>query len=310
LLELSSYQLELSFSITYDIAVLVNISPDHLDRHGGMDGYIAAKRNIFRRQTRPRTAVVGVDDPESRKMRDALVAADDQNVIAVSSGRKLDRGVYVVDGILHDAIHGDAVKAVDLRPVMTLPGAHNWQNAAAAYATARAVGLSPNKIAGGIATYPGLPHRQERVAEVGGVLFVNDSKATNADAAAKALSCYDAIYWIAGGRLKQGGIAGLTEYFSRLRRVYLIGEATSEFARTLDGKAEFVKCGDLATAAAKAYADARADAAPGAVVLLSPACASFDQFADFEARGAMFRRLVQSIAAADESPAKRAGGAA
>ena len=309
-LELSSYQLELSFSITYDIAILVNISPDHLDRHGGMDGYIAAKRNIFRRQTRPRTAVAGVDDPESRKLRDALVAADEQNVIAVSSGRRLERGAYALDGVLHDAIHGDAVKVIDLRPVTTLPGAHNWQNAAAAYAAARAVGLSPDKIAGGIATYPGLPHRQERVADVDGIAFVNDSKATNADAVAKALACYDVIYWIAGGRPKHGGIAGLSEYFPRLRRAYLIGEATDEFARTLEGKAEFVKCGDLAAAVAKAHADARDDATRGAVVLLSPACASFDQFVDYEARGDAFRRLVQSIAATENGRARRVGGAA
>lgn len=309
-LELSSYQLELSFSITYDIAVLVNISPDHLDRHGGMDGYIAAKRNIFRRQTRPRTAVVGVDDAESRKLRDALVAADGQNVIAVSSGRRLQRGVYALDGVLYDAIHGDAVKVIDLRPVTTLPGAHNWQNAAAAYAAARAVGLSSNNIAGGIATYPGLPHRQERVAEIDDIVFVNDSKATNADAAAKALACYDVIYWIAGGRAKHGGIASLSEYFPRVRRAYLIGEATEEFARTLEGKAGYVRCGDLATAIAKAHADAQSDAERGAVVLLSPACASFDQFADYEARGDMFRRLVRSIAATEDGRAKRLGGAA
>lgn len=309
-LELSSYQLELSFSITYDVAVLVNISPDHLDRHGGMDGYIAAKRNIFRRQTRPRTAIVGVDDPESRKLRDALVAADEQNVIAVSSGRRLERGVFALDGVLHDAIYGDAVKVIDLRPVTTLPGAHNWQNAAAAYAVARAVGLSPNGIAGGIATYPGLPHRQERVADIGGIGFVNDSKATNADAAAKALACYDVIYWIAGGRPKHGGIASLSEYFARIRRAYLIGEAADEFAGTLDGKAEFVKCGDLATAVAAASADAQADGARGGVVLLSPACASFDQFADYEARGDMFRRLVRSIAATEKGSIRRVGGAA
>jgi UDP-N-acetylmuramoylalanine--D-glutamate ligase len=310
-LEMSSYQLELTFSITFDVAVLLNVSPDHLDRHGGMDGYVAAKRRIFNRQTAPRTAVIGVDDRWCVDIHRALVEGADQVVVPISTTRRLPQGVFVVDGRLYDAMAADVIEAVDLRPIATLPGAHNWQNAAAAYAAARAINVDRAKIAAAMATYPGLPHRQELVAEIDGVRFVNDSKATNADAAAKALACYDAIYWIAGGRAKQGGIEPLVPLFPRLRRAYLIGEAAAEFARTLDGRADYLPCGDLATAVRAAFADARAAANPGAVVLLSPACASFDQFADFEARGAAFRELVTSLVAQRQPSVRgRAGGSA
>ena len=303
-LELSSYQLELTFSITFDIAVLINISPDHLDRHGGMDGYVAAKRNIFRRQTRPRTAIIGVDDAWCRKIHAELAKADDQIIIPISSGRRLERGVYAIDGRLFDAIDSELIEAIDLRPIATLPGAHNWQNAAAAYAAARALGVERGTISAAMATYPGLPHRQELIAEIDRIRFINDSKATNADAAAKALGCYEAIYWIAGGRPKEGGIRDLAPFFPRIRRAYLIGEAANDFAATLADDVTHTLSGDLANAVRAAFGDARSERVPGAVVLLSPACASFDQFSDFEARGETFRRLVRSLAK-DEA----AGGA-
>ncbi len=306
-LELSSYQLELTYSITFDIAVLINISPDHLDRHGGMDGYVAAKRNIFRRQTRPRAAIIGVDDEWCRKIHAELAKADDQIIIPISSGRRLERGVYAIDGRLWDAIGAERIEAVDLRAIATLPGAHNWQNAAAAYAAARALGLERAAISVAIATYPGLPHRQELVAEIAGIRFINDSKATNADAAAKALGCYEAIYWIAGGRPKEGGIRALAPFFPRIRRAYLIGEAANDFAATLAGNVPSVLSGDLANAVRAAFDDARSDGVPGAVVLLSPACASFDQFTDFEARGETFRRLVHSLAEGGAPGERRAG---
>ncbi|MBI3452685.1 MAG: UDP-N-acetylmuramoyl-L-alanine--D-glutamate ligase [Rhodospirillales bacterium] len=304
-LEMSSYQLEITISITFDVAILLNVTPDHLDRHGGMDGYVAAKRRIFHRQTRPRAAVIGVDDDICRRIHDDLVRADDQIVIPISAGRRLERGVYVVDGELFDAIDGRATRAIDLRPVATLPGAHNWQNAAAAYAAARVLGVAPDAIAAAMASYPGLPHRQEIVARAGGVAFVNDSKATNADATAKALACYDAIYWIAGGRAKEGGIASLAPFFPRIRRAYLIGEAAAAFAATLDGCVPYTRSGDLARATAAAHADAVREDTPGAVVLLSPACASFDQFANFEARGDAFRALALALDGA--APAARPG---
>jgi UDP-N-acetylmuramoylalanine--D-glutamate ligase len=309
-LEMSSYQLEITVSITFDIAVLINISPDHLDRHGGMDGYVAAKRRIFHRQTKPRTAVIGVDDDYCRAIHADLVAKGDQVVIPISSGRAVEGGVYVIDGILYDAIDGKAKRVADLRPVPTLPGAHNWQNAAAAYAVARAAAVAPDVIAAALATYPGLAHRQELIATVNGVSFINDSKGTNADATAKALVCYDNIYWIAGGKAKEGGISELAPFFARIRRAYLIGEAANDFAKTLAGKTETVMAGDLATAVARAAADAAKDARAGAVVLLSPACASFDQFANFEARGEAFRKLVLALPGARKGAPNAPGGSA
>jgi UDP-N-acetylmuramoylalanine--D-glutamate ligase len=308
-LEMSSYQLELTVSITFDVAVLINISADHLDRHGGMDGYVAAKRQIFHRQTKPRTAVIGVDDDYSRQIHADLVGQGDQIVIPISATRPIEGGVYGIDGILYDAISGPAVQVADLKPIATLPGAHNWQNAAAAYAACRAIGLAPETIAAALATYPGLPHRQELVAVVDDIPFVNDSKATNADAAAKALACYDAIYWIAGGLPKEGGIASLAPFFPRLRRAYLIGEAAPDFARTLGTAVPHEISTTLEAAVAAAHRDARADKASGAVVLLSPACASFDQFANFEARGDAFRQLALALPGARKpAPAANAKG--
>lgn len=294
-LEMSSFQLELTPSLVCDVAVLINISADHLDRHGGMDGYIAAKKVIFQRQTTPRTAVIGVDDAYCEKIHAQLVAQGDQVVIPISAARRLDRGVFVLDGVLYDAIPGTAVKVGDLRPIATLPGRHNWQNAAAAYACCRAIGLEAEAIVAAMETYPGLPHRQELVAVADSVSFVNDSKATNADATAKALSCYDAIYWIAGGRAKEGGIAALREFFPRIRRAYLIGEAADDFARTLGSAVPHEIAGTLDKAIAAAHRAAAADRASSPVVLLSPACASYDQFANFEARGDAFRDLARAL---------------
>jgi UDP-N-acetylmuramoylalanine--D-glutamate ligase len=309
-LEMSSFQLELTPSLVCDVAVLINISADHLDRHGGMDGYIAAKKVIFQRQTSPRTAVVGVDDAHCERIYADLEKQGDQVLIPISATRRLSRGVFALDGMLYDAIPGTPVKVGDLRPIATLPGRHNWQNAAAAYAACRAIGLEAEAIMAGIATYPGLPHRQELVAVVEGVSFINDSKATNADAAGKALACYDAIYWIAGGRAKEGGIASLREFFPRLRRAYLIGEAAAEFARTLGPAVPHEMAGTLEAAVAAAHRDAQADRAAGPVVLLSPACASYDQFPNFEVRGDTFRGLARALPGAREpSPASEGGRA-
>jgi UDP-N-acetylmuramoylalanine--D-glutamate ligase len=273
----------------------LNLTPDHLDRHGDMAGYAAAKRRIFRRQLAGDTAVVGVDDEHGRLLAEEL-AAEPADVIAVSSEFVPVGGVGVADGHLVDHLGATPVVVMDLRPVPTLPGAHNWQNAAAAYAACRAAGLEPATIAAAIATYPGLAHRQELVGTIGDVRFVNDSKATNADAAAKALGCYDRIYWIAGGKPKAGGIASLAPYFERIVHAYLIGVAADEFATVLDGRVAVTKSGDLATAVADAARDAAQDDSGRAVVLLSPACASFDQFTSFEARGEMFRGLVKLLA--------------
>ncbi len=294
-LEMSSYQLELTLSITFDVAVLLNISPDHLERHGGLEGYIKAKRQIFHRQTRPRTAVIGVDDDICRGIYDELRAADEQNLIPVSGRARAEGGVYVLDGILYDETEGAVTPVMDLREVLSLPGAHNWQNAAAAYTACKASAIKPPVIAACLRSFPGLPHRQELVATIDGIAYVNDSKATNADAAGKALSCYDPIYWIAGGQPKPGGLAGLETYYSRVAHAFLIGEAEAAFAVTLEGKVALSRCGTLDKAVPSARERALAEGRQGAVVLLSPACASFDQFTDFEARGAAFRALVQAL---------------
>jgi UDP-N-acetylmuramoylalanine--D-glutamate ligase len=290
-IEMSSYQLELTHSITWDVAVLLNITPDHLDRHGGMEGYVAAKKKIFWRQTRPRAAVIGVDDEIAREIHHELARRADQVVIAVSAERRVEGGVYAEDGWLVDDIERQKARILDLRTLERLPGSHNWQNVAAAYAACRHAGVQPHQAAACIASFPGLAHRQELVATIGGVKYVNDSKATNADAAAKALGCYRDIYWIAGGQAKEGGISLLAGFFPSIRRAFLIGEAAAPFAETMKGKVEVSRSGDLATAVREASEAAK----PGSVVLLSPACASFDQFANFEERGHAFRRLVEAL---------------
>ena len=296
-LELSSFQLELVASLPFDIAVLLNITPDHLDRHAGMDGYIAAKRRVFRGQRRGASIVIGVDDAICRDLAAELRAGPAQ-VVPISVTEAVAGGVYVDSGWLIDATGPTPLQVLELAEAERLPGAHNWQNAAAAYTAARAAGIAPAAAAAAIRSFPGLAHRQELVATIDGIRFVNDSKATNADAAEKALACYQAIYWIAGGLPKAGGITPLTPYFGRLRHTYLIGAATEEFAATLDGHAPFTRCSDLGAAVAAAAAQARRDNAPDAVVLLSPACASYDQFANFEARGDAFRAVVAGLGAA------------
>jgi UDP-N-acetylmuramoylalanine--D-glutamate ligase len=290
-LEMSSYQLELTFSITFDVAVLLNMSADHLGRHGGLEGYVAAKRAIFRNQSRGRTAVVGVDDEICRRICDDLAAERARTVIPISSVRRVEGGVYVLNGALHDEWDGGRDVAMDLSEVATLRGVHNWQNAAAAFAVCRADRVPVTAIAEGIRSFPGLAHRLEQIAVIDGVRYVNDSKATNAEAAAQALACFEQVLWIAGGLAKEGGIAGLADYWPRIAHAFLIGEAAEEFSRTLGAAVPHSLCGDLSTAVAAAHATAR----PGDLVLLSPACASFDQFKDFEARGEAFRALVEAL---------------
>ncbi len=301
-LELSSYQIDLSPSFAADVAVLLNLSPDHLERHGGMAGYVAVKRRIFAGQGCEQWAVVGVDDEPSRGIYAELKEAGRKRLLPISAQAEVDGGVYVAGGVLHDSSNGVAVALTDLGEAPALPGVHNWQNAAAAYAAARALGLGSSEIARAFASFPGLAHRMEQVAEIGGVRFINDSKATNAAAAARALACCDAIYWIAGGRAKAGGIADLEAYFGRIVRAYLIGESAIEFAAALEGKVSCTIAGELAAAVAAAHRDALAEGRAGAVVLLSPACASFDQFEDFEQRGDAFRDLVAAFTGGGVGP--------
>ncbi|MGQ0674986.1 MAG: glutamate ligase domain-containing protein, partial [Rhodospirillales bacterium] len=255
------------------------------------------KKRIFYRQTKPRAAVIGIDDDHCRRIHAELKSAGDQRIFPISSEIAVRGGVYSTDGVLIDDTDGAAVAALDLREVATLPGRHNWQNAAAAYAAARAAGVAAPVIAQCMRSYPGLKHRQEQIGAAGGVRFVNDSKATNPEAAAKALACYRAIYWIAGGRPKEGGLDAVFPHLGNVRRAFLIGEASRRFAAALEGRVALEQCGELNKAVAAALAAAQGDAAKDAVVLLSPACASFDQFADFEARGEAFRRLVGELTA-------------
>jgi UDP-N-acetylmuramoylalanine--D-glutamate ligase len=294
-IEMSSYQLELTPNPAFNVAILLNVTADHLDRHGGMDGYVAAKRSIFSAPTYASTAIVAVDDGPCRAIAEALTLAGRQIVVPVSAARWPAGGVYVDDGTLIDDIEGWGRTVADLSDLARLPGRHNWQNACAAYAAARAIGLAPSRIVDGLRSFPGLKHRQELVAAVSGIRFVNDSKATNADAAGKALACYDNIYWILGGRAKEGGIAALAPFFPRIRRAFVIGEAAAQFSAALAGRVDTVVAGDLATAVAAAFAAATHDNLAGAVVLLSPAAASFDQFSDYEARGEAFRRSVADL---------------
>ena len=295
-LEMSSYQLDLTTSLKPDVAILLNVSPDHLERHGGMEGYVAAKRRILLNQGKGDTAVIGVDDPWGQRICTEITAANRRTIVPISASKAMGRGVYALQGLLYDATGERAVEVADLLRARSLPGRHNWQNAAAAYSAARGLGISPEDAAEGLMSFPGLAHRMETVGQLGRVRFVNDSKATNTDAARQAMSSYPKFYWIAGGQPKTGGIDALADLFPKIETAYLIGEASEAFAETLKGKAPTVACGTMEVAVAKAYADAAAKG-QDAVVLLSPACASFDQFADFEARGEAFRAAVQALTA-------------
>src|ERR1700722_2045558 len=293
-LELSSYQLDLPSSLKPDVAIILNISPDHLERHGDMDGYVAAKRRILLNQGKGDTAIVGVDDPWCAHVVTEITAANRRTIVPISARRSMGRGVYALQGMLYDATGERVTEIVDLTRAASLPGRHNWQNAAAAYAAARALGLSDQAAAQGLMTFPGLAHRMETVGAIGRVRFVNDSKATNADAARQALSSYPKVYWIAGGQPKLGGIESLGDLFGVVAKAYLIGEAQDAFAASLDRHVPYARCGTIDAAVRAAFEDARATR-EDAIVLLSPACASFDQFADFEQRGEAFRTAVHDL---------------
>ncbi|MDH5453690.1 MAG: UDP-N-acetylmuramoyl-L-alanine--D-glutamate ligase [Paracoccaceae bacterium] len=290
-LELSSYQTELARALTPDIAVFTNLSPDHLDRHGGLGGYFAAKRRLFA-EGGPDRAVIGVDELEGRFLANQLSQGNgDDRVITISSGQKLDGAswsVFVRKGFLAEWRKGRQVASIDLRAIKGLPGAHNHQNACAAYASLRSLGLAPKLIEQGFQSFEGLPHRSQIVGERGGVRFVNDSKATNADSAAKALQAFDHIRWIAGGLGKDGGIAALKPYLIAVKKAYLIGHSARDFALEL-GETPHEICETMENAVARAAAEA----VSGDTVLLAPAAASFDQYPNFEKRGEDFTRRVQ-----------------
>jgi len=290
-LELSSYQTDLARALTPDIAVFTNLSPDHLDRHGGLGGYFAAKRRLFA-EGGPDRAVIGVDEAEGRYLAGQMVSdAADDRLIRVSSGQKLTGPGWMVfarKGFLSEYRKRRQVASVDLRGIRGLPGAHNHQNACAAFAAVRALGLAPRLIESAFHSFAGLPHRSQIVAETGGVTVVNDSKATNAESAAQALQAFPRIRWIAGGLGKEGGIGALAPHLGHVAKAYLIGHSARAFALQL-GATPHEICETMARAVARAMAEAE----PGDTVLLAPAAASFDQYPDFEKRGEDFMLHVR-----------------
>jgi UDP-N-acetylmuramoylalanine--D-glutamate ligase len=291
-LEMSSYMLERLVTVRFDVAAMLNLSPDHIERHGDMAGYALAKRAIFDRQTNGDLAVIGVEDAGSRAMA-AWLDTRPARVARISGSAEADdssAGVFCRDGVLRDA----SGPIIGMAEVIALPGAHNAQNAAAAAAMASFLGLDRDRIASGIASYPGLPHRQQRIATIDGVSFVNDSKATNADAAERALICYDRLIWIAGGLGKEGGIVPLVRHFPRIARAMLIGRDAPIFAATLtEHGVPFEMVETLDAAVPAAFAAAKRENT--AVVLLSPATASWDQFKSYEHRGERFGELVRGL---------------
>ncbi len=298
--ECSSFQIDLAPSLDPTIGALINLTPDHLDRHGAMENYAAIKERLVARSD---IALVGVDDEYCRAVAARLAEKKSigrPRVVTISARAPQSADVFVEDGaiIMHDKRGQDIM--LELASAKALRGAHNAQNAAFAAAAARELGLTFAAIAHGLETFPGLAHRMEQVGRIGRTIFVNDSKATNADAAEKALLSFSDIFWIVGGKAKEGGVEPLRPLFPRIAKAYLIGASSEAFAETLTGSVPFERCGTLEVATAAAARDAARSAAPEPVVLLSPACASYDQFANFEARGDEFRALVRDLVAAQK----------
>lgn len=296
-LELSSYQLDLVSTFRPKVAVWLNLTPDHLDRHGSLQGYIAAKRRIFMNMADEDLAVIGIDDAPSADLAAALEEAG-RRVVRIAVGREVEGAVCAVDGLILDRTGKARHEVADLAGSSSLRGAHNWQNAAAAYAALRGLGLPPERIEAGFAGFGGLPHRMQQVGQEGAVRFVNDSKATNPESATKSLGSFDEIFWIAGGAPKPGGFAAIDPFLSHVRRAYFIGQAEDEMLAAFKGKVDAVGAGTLERALGQARQDALA-AGREAVVLLAPACASFDQFKSYEDRGERFASMVANLTAAE-----------
>jgi UDP-N-acetylmuramoylalanine--D-glutamate ligase len=292
--ECSSYQIDLAPSLDPRVGILINVSEDHLDRHGTLAHYAAVKERLVAGVQTDGAAVIGVDDEWCAAAADRM-AASGKNVVCISIHKRLPDGIVVADGAILRAEGGATQTIASLSGIGSLRGLHNAQNAACATAAALALDLDPAVIQAGLRSFPGLAHRMEQVGRKGAVLFVNDSKATNADSAAQALACFSDIFWIAGGKPKTGGIVSLEKFFPRIRKAYLIGEAAAEFARTLDGKVAYETDGALDRAVEAAARDAAASGLAEPVVLLSPACASFDQYRNFEIRGDHFRELALKL---------------
>ena len=293
-LEVSSYQIDLAPSLKPTIGILLNVSEDHLDRHGSMEGYAAIKERLPANMEEGGAAVIDVDDAYTRAAAERIERAG-RKVVRVSVVAPVRDGYYAEGSRILHAVNGKASAVAELAGIGSLRGVHNAQNAACAIAACVALGIDLGAIQKGLKSFPGLAHRMQQVGRKGSVLFVNDSKATNANSAAKALASFHDIFWIAGGKPKTGGINSLAEFFPRIRKAYLIGEAAREFANTLDGRVSYEISGALSAAINAAARDAAVSGLKEPVVLLSPACASFDQYPNFEVRGKAFIDTVLAI---------------
>jgi UDP-N-acetylmuramoylalanine--D-glutamate ligase len=294
-IECSSFQIDLSPSLNPSAGVLLNVTPDHLDRHGTMENYAGIKARLVQHAG---LAVVAVDDAVTSAIADGLQKAGRQVTCVSVTKTSLEDGITLDGTRLMRHHHGHREEIADLAGIASLRGKHNGQNAAAAVAALGPLGLDYERVASGLRSFPGLPHRLEEAGRLGKVLFINDSKATNADAAEKALLSFDRVFWIIGGRPKKGGIEPLRPLFGKVAKAYLIGEASESFAQTIGDSFPYESCGTLEAAVPAAARDAAASTLAEPVVLLSPACASFDQFPDFEKRGDRFRAIVKSLLAA------------
>lgn len=293
-LEQSSFQLDLLKENPFKVAALLNITPDHFDRHGDMKGYIDSKSKIIRKK-KAQTLVLGTDEPETVELANKALKQKNLKVIEISVQHEVKNGIACKDQKLFAYPDENAKPIVDMAAIKRLPGTHNAQNACAAYAICKALGLTDTEIVSGLKSFPGLAHRQQFVAEIGGVRFINDSKATNAEATGKALACYENIYWIVGGKPKANGLNGLEPFMPRIKHAFLIGMAAEDFAKWLDGKTSYTLNKTMDAALKHAAEMAWVEKKPNSVVLLSPACASFDQFSGFEERGEVFSSLVNDI---------------
>lgn len=300
-LEVSSFQLDLCPSFRPDVAVILNLTPDHIDRHGSMENYCDVKERIseISKNSEYNTAVICTDDPYTQKIYARGKELALRDVIEVSVEKILPSGVYMDGDKLIDSLSGVAEEIGDLSQIPSLKGAHNHQNATSVYAVLRKIGLEKPQIYKAMQNFPGLNHRQFLVRTINGVTYINDSKSTNAASAAVALGCRNNVYWVVGGRKKKTGLDGLEEFFPFIKHAFLIGESTEDFAAWFDKYGmEYTRCYDIerATAAAHEMAQENRGQPGGAgVVLLSPACASFDQFTSFEERGEHFSKLVETL---------------
>jgi UDP-N-acetylmuramoylalanine--D-glutamate ligase len=293
-IEVSSYQIDLAPTLDPSVGILINVTEDHLDRHGTLRHYAAVKERLVAGVQEDGTAIVGVDDNWCAAAADRIERAG-KRLVRVCVRRPLPDGLYVEAEKIMQAAGGTARAIAHIGGIGSLRGVHNAQNAACATGAALVLGLSTQSIQQGLVSFPGLAHRMEQVGRQGRVLFVNDSKATNADSTAQALACFSDMFWIAGGKPKTGGLSTLADFFPRIRKAYLIGEGAAGFAAELEGHVPHIVAGTLDRAVELAARDAQASDVVEPVVLLSPACASFDQYRNFELRGDAFRELVQAL---------------